>query len=67
MTAGQIIHEIEALPIEEQREVLSRLQKRFEDQEATAAKVTYADGGEVMRVADRIFTERADLFKKLAK
>jgi|HubBroStandDraft_1064217.scaffolds.fasta_scaffold1954384_1 uncharacterized lipoprotein YehR (DUF1307 family) len=67
MTAGQIIHEFEALPLEEQREVLSQLQKRFENQQGTAAKVTYVDRDAVLRIADRIFTERADLFKKLAQ
>ncbi len=61
------MHEIEALPLEEQRKVLSKLQEQLEHREGTSPGVTYADGDEVMRVADRIFTERAELFKKLAQ
>ena len=67
MTVEQIIREIETMSSEERDEVLSWLIKRFENQEASETKATCADEDEVMRVADQIFTERADLFKKLAK
>jgi len=67
MTARQIIQEIEALPAEEQREVLSTLQERVENYPSTVAKITFADHDEALRVADRIFKERAELFQKLAQ
>lgn len=65
MTTRQIIREIEALPVEEQREVFSSLQERLA--ETKTDKVTYADRNEALRIADRIFTERAELFQKLAQ
>ena len=71
MTARQIIQEIEALPPEEKREVLASLQNRLKEETAIygAAKsaVHYLDHDEALRVADRIFTERAELFQKLAQ
>ena len=67
MTARQIIHEIEALPAEEQSAVFSSLRERLEKAKPAASEVRYADIDEAMRVAERIFTERADLFKKLAQ
>ena len=67
MTAIQIIHEIEALPAEEQRAVFSSLRERLEETKPAAGEVRYADFDEAVRVADRIFTDRAELFKKLAQ
>jgi hypothetical protein len=67
MTVRQIIQEIEALPAEGRREVLSSLQERVESKTSDASKVTFADHNEAMRIADRIFTERAELFQKLAQ
>jgi hypothetical protein len=61
MTARQIMDEIETLPFEEQRQVLFSLRERLED------KVTYADHDRALRIADRILTERAELFQKLAQ
>jgi hypothetical protein len=61
MTARQIMDEIETLPFEEQRQLLSSLRERLED------KVTYADHDQALRIADLILTERAELFQKLAQ
>jgi len=67
VTTRQIIQEIETLPPEEQREVFSSLQERLQKPQTAAGEVRYADFDEAMRIADRIFTERADLFRKLAQ
>ena len=63
MTVRQIIQEIEALPSQEQREI----KEFFLHQEQGAGAVKYADGDKAMAVADKIFTERAELFQKLAQ
>ena len=67
MTVRQIIREIEALPAEEQREVLLHLKEKGAEYGSATAPVRYLDHEEALRVADRIFTERAELFQKLAK
>jgi hypothetical protein len=67
MTARQIIEEIEALPAEEQREVFVSLQERLENNDSSVEKVTYVDQDKAMLIAERIFTERAELFQKLAQ
>jgi hypothetical protein len=61
MTARQIMHEIETLPFEEQRKVLSSLRQRLEE------NAPVADQDKALRIADRILTERAELFQKLAQ
>ena len=63
MTARQIIQEIETLPAEEQRKVKAFLSEREQSTDA----VQYADRNKAMAVADKIFTERAELFQKLAQ
>jgi len=57
--------EIEMLPFDEQREVFSSLKERLEDK--APGTVAYADRDEALRMADRILTERAELFQKLAQ
>jgi hypothetical protein len=63
MTVRQIIQEIETLSSEEQREIKAFLSDR---EQATDA-VQYADRDKAMVIADKIFTERAELFQKLAQ
>ena len=71
MTARQIIQEIEALPPEEQREVLSSLQDRLKDEAATygAAKPTirYLDHEAARPMIKEILTEHSELFRKLSQ
>jgi len=71
MTARQIIQEIEALPAEEQREVLSSLQERLKDEEATygtsAPVVRYLDHEAARPMIKEILTEHAELFRKLSQ
>lgn len=63
MTARQIIQEIEMLTPEERLEV----QSYFLKDASSASGVRYADQDKALAVADKIFTERAELFKKLAE
>jgi hypothetical protein len=63
MTARQIIQEIETLTPEEKSEI-----KAFvSDQKQDTGAIRYADGDKAMAIADKIFTERAELFQKLAQ
>jgi len=63
MTARQIIQEIETLSPAEKSEIKSFLLNG----EKGSDVIQYADGDQAMAVADKIFTERADLFQKLAQ
>jgi hypothetical protein len=65
MTVRQIIAEIEALPREEQEQVRTHLQQQVDAKE-NSGPVRYADHATAMKAADRIFEERAGLFRKLA-
>ena len=71
MTARQIIQEIEALPPEEQREVLSSLQDRLKDEAATygisKSGVRYLDHAAARPMIKEILTEHAELFRKLSQ
>jgi len=68
MTARQIIREIEALPAEGQREVLLHLKEKSAEYSSSAAPaIRYASREEAKRVSESIFTEYADLFRKLAE
>jgi hypothetical protein len=66
VTVRQIIQEIEALPSEQREEVLTLLVQKGAHRDSAAPAVQYADHDKAMQIADRIFTERAELFKKLA-
>ena len=63
MTARQIIREIETLSPEEKSEIKAFLS----DQEQATGAVQFADQDKAMAIADKIFTERAELFQKLAQ
>ncbi len=68
MTARQIIEEIQALPAEEQREVLLHLkEKSVEYSRSAAPAIRYVSKEEAKRVSEGIFDEYADLFRKLAQ
>jgi len=71
MTARQIIQEIEALPAEQQREVLASLQDRLKDETATysASKsgVRYLDREAARPMIKEILAEHAELFQKLSQ
>jgi len=56
----QLIQEIEALSAEERKELEGSLRE-------TDSKTQYIPQDEALEAADRIFKERAELFKKLAE
>jgi hypothetical protein len=62
VTARQIIEEYRKLPPQEQEEVRAELEKR-----QSPGEIPRADYKKAMAVADRIFTDHAELFQKLAK
>jgi hypothetical protein len=63
MTARQIIQEIETLSAEEQSEIKAFLLQGEQDTDA----LRYANGDKAMAIADKILTERAELFERLAQ
>lgn len=63
MTVHQIIQEIEKFSPEEKVEIKAFLS----EQDKAAGVVQYADRDKAMAIADKIFTERAELFQKLAQ
>ena len=56
----QLINEIEALSIDERRELEASLR-------TSDSGIKYIPHDEALAAADRILTERAELFKKLAE
>lgn len=62
MTVRQIIAEIEALPQAEQDELLHYFQKREAE-----SQVQYVDPAKAKLISERIMTEHAGLFRKLAE
>lgn len=67
MTARQIIQEIQALPPEEQREVLLHLKEKSAEYSRSAPAIRYVSKEEAKLVSEGIFDEYADLFRKLAQ
>jgi hypothetical protein len=63
MTSRQIIEEIEKLSPAERLEV----QSYFSKDANAATNIQYADQEKALAIADRIFAERGELFKKLAE
>lgn len=64
MSAREVIRQIEALPLEEQREVFEFLKK---SQESAEPNVRRASVEQVKGVANRVFTVNDELFRKLAQ
>jgi hypothetical protein len=68
MTARQIIQEIEALPPEEQQEVLVSMQDRLNrGRVPRSTAIRYLDPEKVQPLIEEILTEHAELFRKLAQ
>lgn len=63
MSAGDIIREIEALPPEERRIIRDYLLQSESKQD----QVRRMDVAKAEAIAERVFTEHAELFKKLAQ
>lgn len=67
MSAAEVIEEIKLLPPEEQRKVLSFLQDSLGLHAAEQAPVRYAVDADFEQVADQVFRENDDLFRRLAQ
>lgn len=68
MSAAEIIEQIKALPAREREEVAAFIRSVADtDQMAESAGICYADPERVKTVADGIFGENAELFRKLAE
>ena len=67
MTVRQIIQEIEALPAEEQREVLLHLKEKGAEYSGSAVPVRHLDRETARPMIKEILTEHAELFRKLAQ
>jgi hypothetical protein len=67
MTAIQIIHEIEALPDEEQREVFLHFKDKETEISGSSTGVRYLSLEAARPMIKEILTEHAELFRKLAQ
>ena len=68
MNASEIIEQIKKLPREEQQKVLAFLKSITDTGELhDETTVRYMDAQKAKDVSSQIFSERADLFRKLAK
>jgi hypothetical protein len=65
MSAVEIIAMIEKLPPEEQAEVVSYVERRKAD--PAARTIRYASAAEAESVADQVFRDHKELFRKLAQ
>lgn len=66
MSAAEIIEKIKALPPAEQQEVRAFITK-LPSPTPAQSHVSYAPREEMDKIADEVFTEYSDLFKKLAQ
>ena len=67
MSVTEIIELIKKLPREEQEQILAYLKSRIEEQALREeAGVRHMDAGKAKAVSAEIFSERAELFRKLA-
>ena len=62
MSAAEIIELIEKLPPTEKAEVLAHLEKA-----RTGREIRYLPQAEAEQIADKIFKDHAELFRKLAQ
>lgn len=67
MSAIEIIEEIKKLPASEQARVLHYLQETRGSAAPNEAGVGYIPDTEFQKCADKILTEHAELFRRLAK
>ncbi len=67
MSATEIIEELQKLPDREQEEVLAFLLLARERRKNGEAQVKYAVDAEFEKVADKVFREHAELFRRLSE
>ena len=67
MSAGQVIDEIKNLSREEQELVIAFVQKLQQDLSSQPADVRYMDPAKAKAISEKVFSEHAELFRKLAQ
>ena len=67
MSAIEVIREVQALPIEDQEQVLNFLQDKLHPQRLAESEVKYAVDADFKEIADKVFRENDNLFRRLAQ
>jgi transcriptional regulator with AAA-type ATPase domain len=67
MSAIEVIHEVQALPLEEQEQVLNFLQDKLRPHKPAEGEVKYAVDADFKKAADKVFRENDNLFRRLAQ
>ena len=67
MSATQVISEIQNLPPQEQAVVLDFVRKLDRDLAAASGAVRHMDPAKAKAISEKIFSDNAELFRKLAQ
>jgi len=67
MSAIEVIHEVQTLPLEEQEQVLNFLQDKLRPHKVPEGEVKYAVDADFKKAADKVFRENDNLFRRLAQ
>jgi len=67
MSATQVIDEIKNLPREEQAVVIAFVERLQGELSAEPKQTRYMDPSKAKAISERVFTEHAELFRKLAQ
>lgn len=67
MSATQVIDEIKNLPRNEQEVVIAFVETLRAERSAETAEVRYMDAAKAKTISGKIFSEHAELFRKLAQ
>jgi len=67
MSAIQVIDEIKGLPREEQEAIIAFVQKLKEELASQPSQVRYMSPAKAKAISEKVFTEHAELFRKLAQ
>jgi hypothetical protein len=67
MSATQVIAEIQNLPAEERAVVLDFVRKLDRDMAAASGSVKQMDPAKAKAISEKIFSDNAELFRKLAQ
>ncbi len=67
MSAAQVIDEIKSLPRNEQEVIIAFVEKLQIEISADPKKARYMDPAKAKAISEKIFTDHAELFRKLAQ
>ena len=67
MSAIEVIQKVQALPLEEQEQVLNFLQDKLRPHKLSEGEVKYAVDADFKMAADKVFRENDNLFRRLAQ